>query len=275
MASRLNIIGIIILLLGFIPFFLFTFIGLPMSPFVGRGPTLADSYIIPAGQSRRVDLGGGVDPGISGILPLNLKVSYLINYDSDFSGEATLFLNSDNTNIGQDNRLRGSSFDGSGSGAKRKSITVLLMPPATGSSFSLYLEVNNDGGSSITISDCYVQVTFTLYAWLLPGIAAIAGLIITLLGLRQTRRAPRVPKRPKVTPGWEPTLQWSGGAKGAQPTERRPKMAIKSTKTGKPTKKKVVRRAAPTSGAQASCKFCGKSVSATAFFCPHCYGKLR
>ncbi|MFX0173806.1 MAG: hypothetical protein ACFE9L_18135 [Candidatus Hodarchaeota archaeon] len=275
MASRLNIIGIIILLLGFIPLFLFAFIGLPMQPFVGRSAIQADSYTIPAGQSRRVDLGRGVHPGFGGILPLNLKASYLINSQGAYSGEAILFLNSENSNFGQDNRLRGGSFDGSESESKRKSITVLLLPPATSSDFSLYLEVNNNGGSSITISDTYVQVTFTLYAWILPGIVAIAGLIITFLGLRQARKAPRVPKRPKVTPGWEPTLQWSGGAKGAQTTEKRPKMAIKSTKAAKPAKKTVVRRAAPTSGAQASCKFCGKSVSATAFFCPHCYGKLR
>ena len=116
-----------------------------------------------------------------------------------------------------------------------------------------------------------------MYSTYLPALITIIGLVVTVLGFTVLKGGPAVPKRKAVAPGgWEPTLQWGGGAAGTGGTEtKRPRMAIKSAKSPKTTKKKVVRKAVPAGGATQSCKFCGKSVPASAFFCPNCYGKLR
>jgi len=271
MVSKLNIIGLVILLLGVIPFILFTFIGFTIPPFVVRGPTQFDSYNVSAGSTQTVDMGSvGAHP-----LPVILKVSFIIDHNVNFDCEVTLLIDSENPDIGL-TALDPKPFFGEGFGRTQKSIQVTIIPPGSSSPFSVDLDVENTGSSPFTIEDRRIQVTFTLWASVFPAFLAFVGVIITVVGLIQARRGPAVPKKPKVIPGWEPTLQWSSSAAGDTKTAgRKPKMAVRSTKAAKHAKKTVVRRAAPTSGAQASCKFCGKSVSATAFFCPHCYGKLR
>lgn len=272
MVSKLNIIGLVILLLGVIPFILFTFIGLTIPPFVVRGPTQFDSYNVSAGSTQTVDMGPGVG---AHPLPVILKVSFTIDHNDDFDCDVTLLIDSENPGIGL-TALDPKPFSGEGSGRTRKSIQVTLIPPGSSSPFAVDIDVENTGSNSFSIEDRRIQVTFTLWSSVFPAFLAFIGVIITIVGLIQARRGPAVPKKPKVTPGWEPTLQWGSSAAGGTKTAgRKPKMAIKSTKATKPARKTVVRKAAPTSGAQASCKFCGKSVSATAFFCPHCYGKLR
>ncbi|MFX0184642.1 MAG: hypothetical protein ACFE95_16290 [Candidatus Hodarchaeota archaeon] len=274
MVSKLNIIGLVILLLGVIPLILFNIIGLRLPPFVVAGGSLQNSHPISAGNTRPIEINGQVD---GHPIPVFLKVSFLIDHNQEFDCFISLFLDSDNPEIGQDLFVTSKSFSGTGSGSTWKSFQIVLVPPYSSSSYTFSLEVQNPSSSNdITVSDARIQVTFTLWATAFPALLAVIGVIISIVGFIRARRGPAVPKKPKVTPGWEPTLQWGSSAAGdTKTTGRRPKMAIKSTKAAKPTKKPVVRRAAPTSGTQASCKFCGKNVSATAFFCPHCYGKLR
>ncbi len=73
---------------------------------------------------------------------------------------------------------------------------------------------------------------------------------------------------------WEPTLKWRGETPITGETKA-PKMAIKTTPQPKKKVKKVVKKASPKAGDTKDCKYCGKSVQRSAFFCPHCYGKLN
>ncbi|UCG90222.1 MAG: zinc ribbon domain-containing protein, partial [Candidatus Heimdallarchaeota archaeon] len=134
--------------------------------------------------------------------------------------------------------------------------------------FNLQVRIDNQDPTEVKLIASRVDVSYTLFAQILTAIIAIVGLILTVLSFIMGR-GPRVPKAKPAPGGWEPTLQWGGGA------AKQPKMAIKSTAAAPKKTKKVVKKAAPAAGAQQACKFCGKPVPASAFFCPHCYGKLR
>jgi hypothetical protein len=156
-------------------------------------------------------------------------------------------------------------------------MTGTVPPSHTSSSFSITLNIQNTGTGTLELKDRSVQVFYSLWGQILPGLIFVTGLLITIIGIVRGRRT-TVRRPAPVTPGWEPTLQWSGGARGtrtAAKEDKKSRFSIRSSKQPKTVKRKVVRKAAPAAAGQIGCKFCGKKVSPTAFFCPHCYGKLR
>ncbi len=265
MLSRLSLVGLIILILGSVSLVLFTFllpqlnIGLPLVAGAGRS---VNKVRINSGDSQNINLGE-----ITGghVLWVSIRVTFILEDATDYDCTVTLLYDSENLRnqpISQPINYN----EQPGRGYLQKTISTTIMPPASSTTFNLYLDIENDG-DDIRVGDRLVLATYSLWATVLPVIIAIAGLVVTVVGV-VTSRKPSVPKAKAVPGGWEPTLQWGGGA------AKQPKMAIKSTAAQPKKAKKVVKKAAP-GGAQQACKFCGKPVPTSAYFCPHCYGKLR
>ena len=274
MASKLSVLGIGLLIIGILVFSVFNIVWIVFPPFGGRTTDVSTEVAISAGTVDGEALVGRVP---ASPLMLNLKVVFIFSADNAFHCDFHLFIKNENyphPGAALDGTLR--SYD-KPEGTARKKISLSFFDPLSiGQAFDLYIKVNNHGSSTIRILTRRIVVVQFLGV-LTPVLLALTGAIVAVVGLRQGS-APKQ-KRRKTAPagGWEPTLQWSGGASGAKPSsnKKRPKMAISSTK-GKPTQKRtVVKKAVPKGGAQAGCKFCGKQVPSNAFFCPHCYGKLR
>ncbi|MFX1249523.1 MAG: hypothetical protein ACFFBQ_19180 [Promethearchaeota archaeon] len=147
------------------------------------------------------------------------------------------------------------------------------------SSFSLYLRIKCDPTfnpdvkytGSLYLKECEIEVIYTLFAAVIPPIIILIGLVVFIGGfLINYRKLTAKPKFRDVPSGWEPSLKMGTAF---EPKEKKATMTIKPTKE-KP-KKKFVKKTVPTKGPEHACKYCGKSVSTSAFFCPHCYGKLR
>jgi hypothetical protein len=274
MASKLTVAGIGIAIIGILLFSLFNVMWVVVPPFGGRT----------ADETTTVTIFGGTDDGEAFVgrvptspLMLNLKVIFIFSADDAYSCDFSLFLVNDNY------PRPGATLDGTFrsydklEGTAQKQISLSFFDPMSiNQAFDLYIRINNRGSSTIRILTRRIVVVQFLGV-LTPVLLALIGAIVAVVGLRKGA-APK-PKRRKAAPagGWEPTLQWGGGSGSGQSSKKkkRPKMAISST-TAKPKQKRtVVKKAVPKGGTQAICKFCGKSVPQNAFFCPHCYGKLR
>lgn len=280
MISRVSIIGIPIFIVGLILLLLFTVIGVAMGPFIVTGNKLVTTVEIQPSTSETVEI--IPDGAIIGAHPLHviIKTTFIIQYSGDYNCRISVVYSPSDPGL-QTGLLRNAveMYGNHPQNHEQRSISGTVPPSYATRSYRVYLEIENRGVSSITIGERLVQIRFTLYSTILPAILTIIGLIVTILGLTVFKGGPAAPKRKAAaTPGgWEPTLQWGSGSSTSteQTTTKRPKMAIKSPKPAKTKQKKVVRKAVPSGGAQQSCKFCGKKVPASAFFCPHCYGKLR
>lgn len=169
--------------------------------------------------------------------------------------------------------IRGPSFIAGNFESITYDFNSMIGNSASSRGFSLLVRLENKLNSDITVLRTQASISFSLFTFIIPGIIAVIGLVLIVLGFVKGKSAPSI-KQPKPVAGWEPTLQW-GGTSGGSTSSRRPKMAIKSTGKAKEPQKTVVKKAAPSGGSQTTCKFCGKQVPANAFFCPHCYGKLR
>ncbi|MFX1516331.1 MAG: hypothetical protein ACFFC6_08480 [Promethearchaeota archaeon] len=278
MVSKVMVAGIIVLILGGFLFVLFTILfpmlGIPLYPFYTTTGSQARDEDIRSGDTELIDL----TPGVAGInkvllpiLGVQLRAQfYLQGVGGSWDCDVILVYRTDQDTIDITGTERtGLGGSGGESGRMLVSIYTSLNAGAASADYDLYVEIDNTGDNRISMLASRVDITYTLFAQIIPALVAIAGLIVTIVGF-VTGRKPAVPKAKPAPGGWEPTLQWGGGA------AKQPKMAIKSGTTGKPTQvKKVVKKAAPAGGAQQPCKFCGKPVPASAFFCPHCYGKLR
>ncbi len=274
MVSKLSVIGIGLAIIGILLFSLFNFIWIVFPPFGGRTTDVTTPVDIFAGNPDGEALVGRVP---ASPLMLNLKVIFIFSADNAYSCEFSLILKNDNF------PHPGAALDGtrrsvdSTESTDGKQISLSFFDPLSiNQAFDLYIKVNNQGSSTIQILTRRIVVVQFL-GILTPVLLTLVGVIVAVVGLRKGT-APK-PKRRKAAPagGWEPTLQWGSGSGGAQSSsaKKRPKMAISSGK-GKPKQKKtIVKKAVPKGGAQAGCKFCGKPVPNNAFFCPHCYGKLR
>lgn len=150
------------------------------------------------------------------------------------------------------------------------------------SSFSLYLRIRCDPtfnpGSEYTgslyLEKCEMEVLYTLFAMALPPIFTLIGSAVCIGGfIINYRKLAAKPKPREVPGGWEPSLKM--GTAFASKEKKAPKMAIKPTTPAEKPAKKVAKKAVPTGGSTHTCKYCGKNVPTSAFFCPHCYGKLR
>ncbi|PWI48226.1 hypothetical protein CEE45_07915 [Candidatus Heimdallarchaeota archaeon B3_Heim] len=273
MASKLSVLGIGLVIIGVIVFSLFNVAWIVFPPFGGRTSDLTNEVTISAGN-----LAGEVEVGRIPASPLmlNLKVIFIFSADAAYSCEFSLIFKTNSFPTGASLAGTTRSYD-KPEGTSSKQISLSFFDPLSqGEEANVFIRVSNTGSSPIRIFTRRVVIVQFL-GILTPVLLALSGVIVTVVGLRQGK-APKV-KRKRAAPagGWEPTLQWSGGSGGAKPStnKKRPKMAISSTK-GQPTQKRtVVKKAVPKGGAQAGCKFCGKQVPNNAFFCPHCYGKLR
>jgi len=279
MVSKVTIIGIPIFLSGIVLLLLFTVIGVAFYPFGFEAPAITgDPVTVTPGSIQTIELTEG--NARLPTLPLwaFAKTSFHIESYSDLDFELTLTFDG---NVQQDlftvNVFKLYSGDGSAPTELVKTNSITLTPAATSSSYTFTITIRNLGSNDLTIGNRSVKTIYSLTSTIIPLILALIGIIVIIVGFIVSRGKPSTTKkREKVTTpgGWEPTLQWGGGsAKTSTTKTKKPKMAIKSTKTSVKTKNKVVQ--GPTGGAQASCKFCGKNVPSSAFFCPHCYGKLR
>jgi len=271
MVPRLAIAGLVVFILGFITFSLFFFVGLVIPPFAGRTADITDQVTI--GRFGSTDELVGVIPAHP--LFVRVKAFFLVRSDgASVDCDVQLVYENENQGVYQEigsvKNVLGSQGDW-----VQSSMSITISPGAASSEFKMWLRISNNGGDVLTLATRRVEATFSLFAWVLPAIVAIIGLVVGIVGFVKGR-GPTVAKRPKVTPGWEPTLQWGGSSSKAQAEPaKKSRFAIKSKKAPKTTTKKVVRKVAPAGGGKTGCKFCGKEVSPTAFFCPHCYGKLR
>jgi len=277
MVSKVSIIGIPIFLVGIILILLLTLIGVPIYPF-GFSTSSEGAIIVAPGNSEIIEL----SPGNARLPTLPLwafvKTSFRIGSADDLDFDLTLrYEGSFQQELFQETIFEPYSGDGIERIYITKSNDITLTPAATSSGYTFTYEIENLGVSDLTIDNRSLKTQYSLTSTILPLILALIGIIIIIVGFILSRGKPSTTKRKKkvTTPGgWEPTLQWGGGsAKTGTTKTKKPRLAIKTTKTSVKTNKKVVQR--PTGGAQASCKFCGKNVPNAAFFCPHCYGKLR
>ncbi|MHA1976845.1 MAG: hypothetical protein ACW98I_08110 [Candidatus Hodarchaeales archaeon] len=274
MASKLSVLGIGLVIIGILVFSLFNIAWIVFPPFGGRTSDVTSEVAISGGTTDGEALVGTVP---ASPLMLNLKVVFIFSADNAYACDFQLFLKNENfphPGAALDGTQR--SYDKSEGTASKQISLSFFDPISIGQEFDLYIKVNNHGSSTIRILTRRIVVVQFLGV-LTPALLVLIGVMVAVVGLKKGS-APKT-KRRKAAPagGWEPTLQWSGGSGGAKPssTKKRPKMAISSTK-GKPQQKRtVVKKAVPKGGAQAGCKFCGKQVPSNAFFCPHCYGKLR
>ena len=267
MASKLKATGLILLIVGVLTLTVFNLAWAAFPPFGGRTQTEFTEQSITGSSNEDVFV--AFIP-TNAILFLRINVVFDFQGNSAYSCEINVILRNDNFPAGV--RLDGTTryYDDTSAtnGYSRKQIDTIILATNLEGSTSIYLNVNNQPGSSISISNRHVKVVYGLIGLIVPALFAVVGLILTAVSF--TRKKEPTVRAPRAAPtgGWEPTLQWGGGA-----AKKKPKMAI-STPKGKTTKKKVVRKV-PKAGAASTCKFCGKEVASNAFFCPHCYGKLR
>ena len=277
MASISRIIGIVLLLIGILLFSVINVAGMAFPPFGGSTrPELTNSPVTPFTSD---DVFIGAVPAHP-MFPFftSLKVTFELQSDFLYSCDVVLLFESQSIPIPQEIGGTSNSYAES-EGTVTKTITTVISPQAASEAFNIYVRVNNTGTNILFVSERQVSVVYSFFGLVIPGLITLIGLIVTVISfVRGRSAAPKMKKRP-APGGWEPTLQWGGGSASSgakdKSARKRPKMAISSTK-GKPARKtKVVRKTVPAGGAQASCKFCGKPVPQNAFFCPHCYGKLK
>lgn len=271
MVPRALMVGIPILLIGFALFGLFGIIGVDIPPFSATtgSVTPSDNQVNPSSSSD-VLLVGNVP---SHPFFVAVKVQFLIDSGFNIDCDVSLFYQSSDENVYA--QIPGTQKMIYSEGLTKGVISTQIGPSYAGRGFKLYLSVYNHGQGAVTITQSRVDLQFTLFSHVFPVLLTLIGGIVSILGFVRGRKGPIKAEKP-VTTGWEPTLQWgaSSGTTKAQANVNKSKLAIKSIKTPK-AEKKVVKKAVPAGGAQIACKFCGKQVSASAFFCPHCYGKLR
>ena len=277
MVSISRIIGIVLLLIGILLFSMINFAGTAFPPFGGKTIPEVNSVQIAPFSSDEVFVGAVPQHPMFPFFT-NIEISFELESDSPYTCDVVLLFESASISIPQE--IPGTSYSYSeSSGATTKTISTMISPAAASESFSISLRISNTASSQIIIQSRHVSVVYSFFGLVIPGFTIFVGLIITVVSFVRGRgTTPKVKER-TAPGGWEPTLQWGGSSAGSgtktKSSKKRPKMAISSTK-GKPGKKtKVVRKTVPAGGGQISCKFCGKPVSQSAFFCPNCYGKLK
>ncbi|MHA1237430.1 MAG: hypothetical protein ACTSQ9_07215 [Candidatus Hodarchaeales archaeon] len=272
MASILRILGIILLLVGIL-----LFSGMAIPPFGGKTQEEVSPVQIGAFLEDVVFIGAVPEHPIFPFFT-NVKAIFILQSDFPYSCNIVLMYESASIPIAQEiGGVR--SISEQGGGNKQITISTMISPQAASESFTIRVKLDNTGSSSITVATRRVDVVYTIFGMGIPGLLVLTGIILTVISfVKGKKSAPKVKKR--ASPGeWEPTLQWSGasGASGSKSKsgKKRAQMAISSTKGKGGKKTKIVKKTVPQGGAQVGCKFCGKQVAKSAFFCPHCYGKLK
>ncbi|MHA1971757.1 MAG: hypothetical protein ACTSW1_02120 [Candidatus Hodarchaeales archaeon] len=271
MASKALIIGIPILLIGLLLFGLFGLIGLSFYPFTGTTGVQSFSANISAFSSSDISIIQDV-PGH----PFFVTIKVAVMLDSPSPTDCTISLKYESRDGAISALIPGTEKDYTIDSYTPVSVSTVISPSFAGPGFNILLTVENKGTNTITITQSLVNLQFMLFSHLIPLLLALIGTIITVVGFIKGKKGVTTKKVKEVPAGWEPTLQWgsTSAKKAAGSTSgKKPKLAIKSTKTKKT--KTVVKRTVAPSGGKSTCKFCGKQVPANAFFCPHCYAKLK
>jgi hypothetical protein len=280
MASITRILGITLLLFGILLLSLINIAGIAVPPFGGRTGTLANFVPVGASLEGTVTVG---DVPEHPIMPFytNIKATFLLQSDSSYSCVITLMFESESIPIAQEIPGTQKNIDEPGGVGEYKQVTITTMisPQAASEPFTISLKLNNIGSNTITVATRRVDVVYYFFGLLVPGLLALIGIVLTVLSfVKGKKSSPEVKKR-AAPGGWEPTLQWSSGSGGSKSktksSKKQSKMVISSSKGSSGTKTKMVKKTVPQGGAQVGCKFCGKQVPQNAFFCPHCYGKLK
>ncbi len=196
----------------------------------------------------------------------------------------TMLLYSDSsTGLGQIPWTENTYFLNSESGESEitRSITYSLNGKYAARKYSIYLrvscDINHINTGNLTLEYRELKANFMFFTTILPSLSGFAGIIVMIAGFIINYRKMAKGKQPTIKPGWEPTLQWGGSSTSKKQLEKTPRMAIKTKKSSSKskTKKTIVKKEVPISGQTIACKFCGKMMPKSAFFCPHCYGKIR
>jgi hypothetical protein len=146
--------------------------------------------------------------------------------------------------------------------------------------YSIYLrascDINNFNTGNLTLQYREIKANFMFFTTILPSLSGFVGIVVMIAGFIINYRKMAKGKQPAIRPEWEPSLQW-GSSSSKKKVEKTSRMAIKPKKatTQPKTKKMIAKKVIPKSGPTVACKFCGKTMPPSAFFCPHCYGKIR
>ncbi len=277
MVSISRILGISLLIIGILSFAIINFAGMAFPPF--GGSTIPEVDTVQIGPLANDEIFVGTVPQHP-ILPFftNIKITFELRSDFPFSCDVVLLFESQSIPIAQEIGGTSRSYT-EPAGINTKTISTMISPQASSEAFSISLILDNTGTNAITVSSRHVNVVYGFFGMVIPGLILLIGVILTIVSFVRTRSAaPKVKKR-AAPGGWEPTLQWGGGSAASgtktKSAKKRPKMGISSSKEKSGKKTKIVKKAVPQGGTQVSCKFCGKPVPPNAFFCPHCYGKLK
>jgi len=277
MASISRILGIILLLIGILLFSVINVFGFAFPPFGGRTQEEVTPVQVGAFLEDVVFIGAVPEHPVIPFFT-NVKATFLIQSDFPFSCNVILMFESASVPTAQE--IGGSqSITGQGGDYKQVTISTMISPQAASESFTIRLKLDNTGSNAISVATRRVDVVYTIFGIGIPGLLMLIGIILTVVSfVKGKQSSPKVKKRAGPG-GWEPTLQWSGGSGASESRsksgKKKPKMAISSTKGKGGKKTRIVKKTVPQGGAQVGCKFCGKQVMRSAFFCPHCYGKLK
>ncbi|MHA1974487.1 MAG: hypothetical protein ACTSW1_15925 [Candidatus Hodarchaeales archaeon] len=269
MVSNFTKIGLIFLIIGIcIPVLTFNF--QVLIPAISSNYKYSESTAIPS-NGTYVDLPLGTN--LQGISSTLLIIKYQLSCQ-DGSGELKyMVLYQSGDKFG---RLPGTysnfHFEEENTILIRQSIS--LNPDATSKPFNLYLRVfiskeyANENLGNFYVDSREVTVVNIIFATIIPQYIFICGIIILITGFAYNYR--KMAKKTKtIDVSWEPTLE----LKDVRVTtkEKKPRLTIESPKTTQEKKTRTIKKVV----SESKCKFCEKSVSNSAFFCPHCYAKLK
>lgn len=286
MVSIYTKVGVALFALGFIITFLVVAIHVPIPFMTGKyGQSISMEPIPTNGSYVDIQILGSYSHPFSSI-QLTFKTTILGEPGEELWGNVKLLYSNPGKDIfGDLNAYGDTSFNlNTGSTGSEQQLTfyMSLNQKYASSSFSLYLRFKCDPmfmpgfeySGSLYLKQCEMEVLYTLFATVIPPISALIGSVVCIGGFFiNYRRLATKPKPREVPGGWEPSLRMGTAFESKE--KKAPKMAIKPTKAKEKPTKKVGKKAVPKGGPQQACKYCGKSVSTSAFFCPHCYGKLR
>jgi len=276
MVSNITKVGLIVIVLSFIIGISVMILPLPFLSETHTNTTPSD--VIPVDGSY-IDI--PVIEGKQHPFPMQINIELVIKAPSsgDYYQTSSQIIYSNSQGINGTVPYTESSWGQSGNDDLHISHYFMIASKYSSTSFSLYARIQGDpvtdGTNDFYVESVNVKINYVVLMTILPLICLILGIVLVIAGLIAGKIRPS--KKPKIKPvdaGLEPSLQWGGSSRSGD-TVKTPRIAIKTPVKKKAETKKVVKKAVPKGDPQRACKFCGKSVPRSAFFCPHCYGKLQ
>ncbi len=252
MVSAFTKVGLTLFILGFFLMLLIPVFGIYL-PFMTESPEQSTTRVDVPNNGSYIDL--VLAEGISHpfYIQIDLDITLHSINGGRYSGNMVLlYSNVDEGIFGAIPRMNTDFYAESGEDTQ---ITrrVAITPKYTANSFDVILRLT---GYEWEEDTCYlgereIVFTYLLWAGAIPFISALLGIIIIIGGfIYNYRRMTTKPKRPRITQDvYEPSL----GVTRSPETSAKP-----VTKTS----------------GQQTCKNCGREVSDSLVYCPHCFGKL-